>query len=143
MKSIDEQIRKAIEEGQFDNLKGKGKPLNLDDNPYADPEWRLAHHVIKSSGFTLPWIETRQELGNDITSLQAALQRAWEWRQEALEKKQAPALVEQEWQRALKVFNGQVEKVNQRIRTYNLEVPSERFQLMPLQAERLIERLTG
>ena len=29
MRSIDEQIRKAMEEGQFDNLPGKGKPLPL------------------------------------------------------------------------------------------------------------------
>ena len=143
MKSIEEQIRKAMEEGQFNNLKGKGKPLNLDDNPYADPDWKLAHHVIKSSGFTLPWIETRQEIDTESEALQIALQRAWEWRLDALERKQPTELVNAEWQRALNVFNAQVERINKKIRSYNLDVPADQFQVFPLQAARIIERITG
>ena len=142
MKSIEEQIRKAMEEGQFKDLKGKGKPLNLDDNPYADPDWKLAHHVIKSSGFTLPWIETRQEIDTETEALQIALQRAWEWRQEALERKLPADLVDTDWQRALSVFNTRVEKLNKKIRSYNLEVPADQFQVFALQADRIIERIT-
>jgi len=37
---IDEIIRRAIEEGQFDDLPGKGKPLRLDEDPNSDPAWR-------------------------------------------------------------------------------------------------------
>lgn len=143
MKSIDEQIRKAIEEGQFNNLKGKGKPLNLDDNPYADPEWKLAHHVLKNGGFTLPWIETRQEIDNESSALQIALQRAWEWREDAYQQKLSLDLVENEWQRARQVFMEKIEKLNKRIRSYNLEAPADQFQVMPLNAERIIERITG
>ncbi len=142
MKSIEEQIRKAMEEGQFKNLKGKGKPLNLDHNPYADPNWNLAHHVIKSGGFTLPWIETRQEIDTETEALQIALQRAWEWRQEALERKLPVDLVDTEWQRALSVFNTRVEQLNKKIRSYNLEVPADQFQVFTLQADRIIERIT-
>jgi len=57
--NAEEQIRRAIEEGKFDNLPGKGKPLNLEQNPFEDPEWRLANHVLITSGFSLPWIEKR------------------------------------------------------------------------------------
>ena len=143
MKSIEEQIRKAMEEGQFQNLKGKGKPLNLDDNPYADPDWKLAHHVIKSSGFTLPWIENRQEIDRESQALQIALQRAWEWRQDAHERKLPPDLVEGEWQRALQVFHSRVEQLNKKIRSYNLAVPADQFQVFPLQAERILAHITG
>jgi DnaJ family protein C protein 28 len=58
----DDPIKNAMQAGQFDDLPGKGKPLNLDGNPFADPEWELAHHVLKSGGFTLPWIETRRQI---------------------------------------------------------------------------------
>lgn len=36
-KIIEEKIQKAIENGEFDNLEGKGKPLNLDEY-FAAPE---------------------------------------------------------------------------------------------------------
>ena len=35
------QIREAIEDGKFDNLPGKGKPLDLSENPQltSAPSW--------------------------------------------------------------------------------------------------------
>ena len=141
MPNIDDLIRKAMEDGQFNDLKGKGKPLNLDSNPYEDPAWSLAHHVLKNSGFSLPWIQARQEIETEITALLAGLQRAWEWRLDALESKQPHDLVEDEWRRAAARFEQAVEKLNRRIRIYNLEAPSERFQLMILNAAREIEKV--
>ncbi len=38
-RGIDEIIRQAMREGAFDNLPGKGKPLELIENPYLDREW--------------------------------------------------------------------------------------------------------
>ena len=37
-KWIDQQIREAQERGEFDNLPGKGKPLDLAPNPYAQEQ---------------------------------------------------------------------------------------------------------
>ena len=80
MPNIEEQLRKAIEEGKFDDLPGKGKPLHLDEiNPHADSDWELAYHIIKEGGFTLPWIETIREIEKDIETARKELQRAWKW----------------------------------------------------------------
>lgn len=51
MPNIDETIRKAMEEGAFDNLRGTGKPLSIEDNPFVDPSWQLAYHLLKENGF--------------------------------------------------------------------------------------------
>ncbi len=81
MPNIEEQLRRAIEEGKFDNLPGKGKPLHLDDtNPYGDADWELAYQILKESGYTLPWIETLHEIENDIDVALKELIRAWKWR---------------------------------------------------------------
>ena len=143
MRSIDEQIRKAMEEGQFDNLPGKGKPLRLDDNPMEDPEWRMAYRILKGSGFTLPWIETRQEILNKLDAQRQALRRAWAWRQSALAKNHPFDYVEQEWQRALNAFRDEITRLDKRIRDFNLEAPNERFQLLPVQVETEIEKATS
>jgi DnaJ family protein C protein 28 len=139
MPEIDDQIRKAISEGKFDDLPGKGKPLNLDENPHVTPDWRLAHHILKSSGYTLPWIEARQEIEAFIETTRSALQRAWEWHGRAQAGGLSAAQAEAEWRRAQHAFEEQVEQINRKIFDYNLQTPSEKFQLMKVNAEREIE----
>lgn len=136
----EDPIDRAMREGKFDNLRGKGKPLRLDENPHEDPEWRLAHHVLKEGGFTLPWIQLRQEIESETEAAQSALRTAWERRQ-AASGAAAAALADIEWRNARNTFRAQVERINWRIRDYNLQTPSLNFQLPPLNAEREIDRL--
>ena len=141
MSGVEDQIRRAMEEGKFSNLRGKGKPLHLDDNPLEDPEWRTAHHMLQSSGYTLPWIETRQEIETALEKARVSLARAWAWRNTALQEKQHPNSVEADWKRALAAFEQEIVVLNKRIFSYNLEVPSEQFQRQMLNVEREVERI--
>ncbi len=50
-KSVDETIREAIERGEFENLKNKGKKLNLDDYFNTPEELRVGYSVLKSAEF--------------------------------------------------------------------------------------------
>ncbi|HEV7663802.1 MAG TPA: DUF1992 domain-containing protein, partial [Chloroflexota bacterium] len=65
--AVDKQIREAQERGDFDNLPGRGKPLDL--TSWGDGDWALAHHILKQAGETLPWIA----VGQDIERIQARL----------------------------------------------------------------------
>jgi DnaJ homolog subfamily C member 28 len=141
MSGVEDQIRRAMEEGKFSNLRGKGKPLHLDDNPLEDPGWRTAHHMLQSSGYTLPWIETRQEIETALEKARVSLARAWAWRNTALQEKQHPNSVEADWKRALAAFEQEIVVLNKRIFSYNLEVPSEQFQRQMLNVEREVERI--
>ena len=48
-KHIDNMIKAAIARGEFDNLEGKGKPINLDAY-FATPEdVRMGYSVLKSN----------------------------------------------------------------------------------------------
>lgn len=139
--SIEEIIRRAIQEGKFDDLPGKGKPLQLDDNPHEDPEWRAAHHILKSAGFTLPWIEALRQIENDLESARVSFAQAWAWRQETPVKDSEFQLVESEWTRSVQRFKEQIATINHQIRSFNLEVPAERFQLPMIDSEREIEKI--
>ena len=135
MSNIEEAIRRAMEAGQFDNLPGMGQPLHLDENPLEDPEWRMAHHILRSSGFTLPWIETRREIELMTQTARTEIQRSWAWRKTALADHLTPSFIEAEWNRALELFRERVKEINQRIQNYNLDVPSIQFQLRLLSFE--------
>jgi DnaJ homolog subfamily C member 28 len=134
MANIEEHIRRAMEEGKFDDLPGRGKPLNLEDVTHVDPEWRTAYHMLRSAGYSLPWMETRQEIEREIESARADLRRAWQRWAEA-SRGRAPASAEAEWRRAAQMFTERVQAINRRILACNLEVPSGQFHRHSLKLE--------
>ena len=69
LKSVEEMIRAARERGDFDNLKGRGKPLDH-SGYFAQPEeMRLANHLLRNAGFVPPEVELMRELGETETAL--------------------------------------------------------------------------
>ena len=68
-KHADERIREAIERGEFDDLPGKGKPLDLDAY-FATPEHlRIGHSILKNAEI----IPEEMELLKQIESLRKSL----------------------------------------------------------------------
>lgn len=48
---IEKQLRQAIERGEFDDLKGKGQPLDLTAYFDTPEDLRMAHSILKSNQF--------------------------------------------------------------------------------------------
>ncbi len=65
----EERIQEAMRRGDFDDLPGAGKPLDLDDDLLVPPEVRIAHRILKNAGFVPPEVIERRE----IADLEAAL----------------------------------------------------------------------
>jgi hypothetical protein len=61
-KIAEEKIRKAIENGEFDNLPGKGKPLDLEDDSHLPQDIRLSYKILKNAGCLPPELELRKEI---------------------------------------------------------------------------------
>lgn len=58
----DRKIRDAQDEGAFDNLPGKGQPLNLDFDPRVPPELRAAYRMMKDAQLLPDWIQLHKEI---------------------------------------------------------------------------------
>ena len=58
----EERIRRAQEEGVFDNLPGKGKPLQLEDDSRIPEDLRLAYKILKNANCLPPEMELRKEI---------------------------------------------------------------------------------
>lgn len=58
----EDKIRKAIEEGEFDHLPGKGKPLILEDMSGIPAELRMAYKMLKNAGMVEAEQSFRKEL---------------------------------------------------------------------------------
>ncbi len=61
-KIIEEKIREAMDAGEFENLSGKGKPIDLDAYFSTPSDLRLGYSVLKSSGCLPPEVELRKEI---------------------------------------------------------------------------------
>jgi DnaJ family protein C protein 28 len=143
MSSIDEIIQQAMQEGAFDNLPGKGKPLNLDENPYLDREWQLAYHLLKENGFAPNFIEQRQSIEMELAAARETLARAWAWRKQSLAEGKPADWVEAEWGRAKKAFENKIEEINAQIKKYNLQIPSPSLYRMAASIEAEFKRIVG
>ena len=51
-KIVEEMIKKAQERGEFDNLPGKGKPIDLTEYFEMPEDVRVARTMLKNAGMT-------------------------------------------------------------------------------------------
>ncbi len=71
-KIVEALIKKAQERGEFDNLPGKGKPIDLTAYFETPEEVRLAQSVLKNAGMTSPEVQLLKEIA-ELRQAQAAL----------------------------------------------------------------------
>lgn len=60
--SIEKMIQKAIAAGEFDNLEGKGKPLDLTSYFNTPEDMRMAYSLLKSNQFVPEEVELMKEI---------------------------------------------------------------------------------
>lgn len=61
-KIIESRIKKAQDEGAFDNLPGKGRPLQLEDDRHIPEDLRMAYKVLKNADCLPPEVQLRKEI---------------------------------------------------------------------------------
>jgi hypothetical protein len=119
MRLIAERIvKKAIDEGKFDCLAGRGMPLQQIESPFEDPSWCLSFHILRNAGIRPCWLEIdleiRQKLQETLKDLTNTVSMYG-----------ADCAV---WERGVERFNERIEEINDLIQKLNLKVPHPRFQ---------------
>ena len=59
---VEEKILQAQKAGAFDNLPGKGKPLELEDLSWVPEEIRVAYHILRNAHLLPPEVELLKEI---------------------------------------------------------------------------------
>jgi hypothetical protein len=116
----DRKIQEAMEEGAFDNLPGKGRPVDLSEDPYVDPSLRMGYRLLRNNGYAPPWIEEGKEIEAELRRIRAALTLDAE---------------------AIGRFRREAAALNRRIALYNLKAPTSSAHKSYVDAEREIAAL--
>ncbi len=59
---VEGAIREAIERGDFDNLPGKGKPIDLSDWKKTPEHLRMSYSILKNAGYKPTEVQTKREI---------------------------------------------------------------------------------
>ena len=131
--AVEKTIREAMERGDFDNLAGKGKPLDLEINPFVPGDRRQAFRILQNAGVAPDWIEQDKDIRAEKTALEMFWQKQARWFQEraARLKTLAPdRMIAEHEQLArsrdqiLARYRDRAAALNKIIDTFNLKVPS-------------------
>lgn len=125
---VEERIQAAMQAGAFDDLPGKGKPLQLEENPFVPPELRLAHKLLADANFAPDWIELDKKvraLRDEICALQ---QRHIAWLRREAQERGTPTerpgkAVRARQQHVRRKLRQRLEEINRHIDELNLIVP--------------------
>lgn len=134
MKFVDDLLQEAARRGEFDNLPGAGRPLQLTDNPHAG-DTQMAYKMVKDGGYTLGFVAERQKLLERVAILRGQLKRA-------AQRNDGTIGAQLGWQTSLASLQKQVEKLNRAIRDYNLKAPRVQFHLMLFDIEAEIQQVS-
>ena len=58
----EKRIEEAMAKGEFDNLPGQGKPLDLEDMSNVPEELRMAYKILRNAGCIAPEIQERKDI---------------------------------------------------------------------------------
>ncbi len=147
--AVEKQIREAMERGEFDNLLGKGKPLDLSEDPFTPAEWQLAFKILKDAGVAPDWIEQDKEIRLEQVALDAMLKQQARWQREraAKAKTLAPDKMIAELESLTRARGETVTRYRQRaaalnklIDTFNLKAPNGRLHHARVQIEQEVKK---
>jgi DnaJ family protein C protein 28 len=131
MNVVEQRIWHSMEEGQFDNLPGKGKPLDLSTNPHADPAEDTLYRILSRNKCLPEWVELNKEIRSNIAEWRSALHRATTYRDDGNNSK---------WIECSEALKLQLRSINNKVFRYNLIVPFGR-QMFGLKWEKELDRL--
>ncbi|XP_018561108.1 dnaJ homolog subfamily C member 28 [Anoplophora glabripennis] len=136
---VEDLIQESMSKGEFNNLKGSGKPLPSyqNRNPYVDFVTHKINEVLIDNGFQPEWITLQKEIREEANRLRGDL---------LTERKYFgpyPLSVEEniEWSDKVYGYKDVVDKLNKKIEKYNLVVPVLNKQMLQISLENEAQRV--
>ena len=59
---IEKRIQEALDRGDFDDLPGRGKPMQIEDDSGVPEDLRLAYKVLKNADCLPPELQLKKEI---------------------------------------------------------------------------------
>jgi hypothetical protein len=121
---IDQHVHAAEAAGQFQNLPGAGKPLQLDSDDHVPEDLRVGFRMLKNAGFAPPWVDLQRSIREQQDGLDRWL---------AQQNRRWAGLSQADRERLRAEHAQRLGELNKQIMNYNLTAPPVAGQLPLLQ----------
>jgi hypothetical protein len=133
--AVSQAIEEAMRKGDFDNLRGRGKPLPRRDNAFTPEGSELAYEILKNNDLTPGWIGDRKAMQQEVAQWRAQLRAdaarmAADWA--AASTPEAQQVVRSRWESRRPSLREGMDALNRRMRDLNLQQPVSDLHLFML-----------
>jgi hypothetical protein len=135
---VGRRIEEAIRNGAFDNLRGKGKPLNLQRNPFVPEDMEMAYSIMQNNDIAPGWIIDRKETQGAIDRFRAKLSVGVQAYYAALQTAKDAAArgrIAELWHGQLRQWETELGELNRRIGLQNIKQPLPHLEILKLRME--------
>ncbi|XP_075707082.1 dnaJ homolog subfamily C member 28 [Rhinoderma darwinii] len=133
---VEDLIQESMAKGDFDNLSGKGKPLNkFSYCPHIDPMTHNLNRILIDNGYQPEWILSQKEIRETIDKLRQDLVATRKKLGDPMTDRQ-----ENQWTEICEMFREDITKLNKRINDFNLVVPLLSRQMVHFNVDKEISR---
>jgi hypothetical protein len=109
------QIKEAMDRGDFDNLPGKGKPLNLDEDAGIPVHQRMMMKVLKNAAALPDWISLEKDIDREykaVTQIKARAFRSYHYTTSVANRRNILTKLRKDYKDQLGFVNTMVLKYN-------------------------------
>lgn len=134
---IEDQIQQAQQDGKFDNLRGQGKPFTHLDTDAVE-------QLVREQGFRPHFVELDAEIRAKTEIARQGVRRTYEWVRQARGGGSVDRhYAQDEWRKALHIFDERLAEINKLIKTFNLELPEalRHLQKFPLKRDEELQKM--
>jgi len=137
-----QELDQAQERGEFDNLRGAGQPLKLDDNSFAG-EKAMGYGLLKSNGFAPAEVELANEIRRKLERAEAKLAKLRHQSRTLRSRRIPPFASERQAfnlavKKATAEYESTLRQLNSKILTLNLTAPAPMHQPL-LAVDKLVQ----
>lgn len=144
---VSQRIEEAMRDGQFDNLRNKGKPLKLERNPFVPQDMEMAYHILENNDLPPGWITERTTLLKDIDRFREKLRAKMSAdRQNNQSAKSSSSETDPNLPERAKIselWREEIRALNKRIDSLNLIQPFAHLEIYKLVLEDEVQRAYG
>lgn len=136
---VEDLIQEAMSRGDFQNIKGAGKPLQdiQSQNPYVDFTTYKMNKILIDNGFTPEWIMLHKDIRENIDVLKSSLETA----RRSLGELPLTPLDQQRWETIQKDHEKLTNDINKKIDKFNLIVPVLEKQMVRIRLDKICDKV--
>lgn len=132
---VGQRIEEAMRQGYFDNLPGRGRPLNLEKNPFVPDDMQMANKLLESNKLVPGWIGERKSVLAQIERFRTKLQETtarYLYAFRTTDDTAYQAELRSQWRLQVEAWREDVRMLNRRIETVNMQQPAAHLEILKL-----------